>query len=742
MCRGMMILVTVLMTVEVGALELVVDGQPRATVIIEADPAIKPPPKGKGPRRPIVEAGDEMAANVLVVWVKKMTGATLPIAGTAADNTVGIYVGKAAVKEGLTFEGIDSATGEGVRVICDGKRVLVGGQDGTSTVKAVCRLLETMGCRYLMEGLPGEVYPRVTTLSVKQLDLKEKPGFALRQIWGSNWGGNTLWKMWNGAGGLPLNQGHAWGRYVDKSHFDTHPEYFALRNGQRTKGDWYCTSNPQLRQIFAEGVMKMLETSRAGASVSPPDGIAYCECDACRAQDDPKSIEPSSGKVAVTNRYVQFFNDVARRVREKYPDAKLSFYCYADYTQAPTGDLKLEPNLVAWLAPLRYCRLHAIGNEICPTRVQLSEMIDGWAKATTPPGGIAYRTYNYNLAECLVPFSLLSVWKHDIPYLQKRGALGINLETLSCWQIYGPHIYQSIRLAYDPSADADAILDDYCAHFYGKAAAPAMKEYWLNVDKAFATLPVHAGSFFSVHRVYTLQFITQCRALLDKAAGLASGDDAKRVDMHRQGLENAAGYRDLFDAMNAGQANNVKEVYDALVTRVEAQVKAGHGNKYNIDYLKRFVGKQAEAAAKANVAAVLPDTWRMAYDEKDEGSGLGFMKSEFDDKQWKQVKTFSDTLDGQGLEDRKTILWYRTTVNVGADPSKLALLFLEIDGDATVFINGEQAGASVKKRTPFEVEGPHLQKGVNQITVRVDHSRITELFLGGIIRPVYLVRRP
>lgn len=32
--------------------------------------------------------------------------------------------------------------------------------------------------------------------------------------------------------------------------------------------------------------------------------------------------------------------------------------------------------------------------------------------------------------------------------------------------------------------------------------------------------------------------------------------------------------------------------------------------------------------------------------------------------------------------------------------------------------------------------------GRNVVAVRVDHTRLTELFLGGIVRPVYLIERP
>ncbi len=102
---------------------------------------------------------------------------------------------------------------------------------------------------------------------------------------------------------------------------------------------------------------------------------------------------------------------MAQQVRKTHPDSILNFYCYADYTQAPTSGLRLEPNLCAWIAPILYCRYHRIGDPACPSRWQLRDLIDGWAASAQK---IAYRTYNYNLAECCVPVSLLSVWKHDI----------------------------------------------------------------------------------------------------------------------------------------------------------------------------------------------------------------------------------------------------------------------------------------------------------------------------------------
>jgi len=693
------------------------------------------------------ECDDAGAAGVLVEWIEKISGARLKVVEQASAGKPGIYVGAAAVKAGLDLGGIDSPTNEGLRIVSDGKsKILIGGQNGTSTMKAVCRFLEELGCRFFMDNELGQVYPRQSTITVGTLDITDKPGLMMRKIWGSKWGGHNLWKVWNGVGGLQMATGHSWSRYVSQDLFETHPEYFALRDGQRKKGGWYCTSNPELRKVFAQGV---IENGGPNPSVSPPDGTGYCQCEKCISQDNPDTIEPSSGRVSVTNRYADFLDEVARLVRREHPEQLLSFYCYADYTQPPTLKRKLSTNLVAWIAPIRYSRYHRIGSPVSPSRIQLAQVIDGWAAATEQ---IAYRTYNFNLAECVVPFSKLSVWKHDIPYLRDKGCIGINLESLVNWEIYGPHLYQSIRLAYDPDADSDAMMDDYFMKFYGPAAGPFMKRYWMSIDRAFANMKCESGSFFALHLVYTPQFLEKLAGLLEKAADAAGGDDyLARIEMTSQGLKNARQFIQLRDAMNRGDFATAKKVYDNLYARNEAEYDKGYGNHYTLNYLKRFVGTHviagAEAAARPNkVLQVLPDRMKMAYDLSDNGAEQGFHKPGFDDSDWKEVATYGDTLNAQGLPDKKSVMWYRTTMNVPRGEGKLVLFFTEVDGHAvTVYVNGVEAASLEReaRRKPFEIDvTDSVRSGSNTVAIKVDHRRITELFLGGIIRPILLIQKP
>ena len=733
-----------------AVMDLVVNGEAKVVIVVkEAIQNIdrSSAMKSRKQRSGGFKCNDLTAANVLVDWIEKITDVRPDIVNRPLAGKPAILIGTAAVNAGLDLSHIGSPTKEGLRIISDGKtRVLVAGQNEASTVKAVCRFLEELGCRYFMDNTLGEVYPRSKTVTVGRLNITEKPGLMLRKIWGSKWTGQTLWKVWNGFGGIPMSTGHAWGKYVDENLFETHPEYFALRNGRRKKGGWYCTSNPGLRKIFAEGV---ISTGGFNPSVSPPDGTGYCQCENCRAQDDPGNVEPSSGGTSMTNRYVDFLNDVARQVEKTHSDWLLSFYCYADYTQPPTLNRKLSPNLVAWIAPIRYSRYHRIGSPSSPSRRQLADVIDGWAAAAER---IAYRTYNFNLAECLVPFSKLSVWKHDIPYLKKKGCVGINLESLENWEIYGPHLYQSIRLAYNPSANSDVMMNDYFMKFYGPKAGPLMKAYWMSIDEAFANMKCESGSFFALHLVYSPQHLAKLSGLIQKASAVTGDDEtySARVAMTAHGLKNAVQYIRLREAMNRGDFAKAHQIYNELYSRNEAEMNKGYGNHYTLNYLKRFVGTHilagAEATASPNkVLQVLPDRMKLAYDQAGEGVERGYFKPDFDDSTWAEVATYGNTLNAQGLPDVKSVMWYRTSVTVPSSHARLSLFFTEVDGQAvTVYVNGREVAALGReaRRKPFDVDITDAVKpGENTVAIRVDHRKITELSLGGIVRPILLVEK-
>jgi len=239
--------------------------------------------------------------------------------------------------------------------------------------------------------------------------------------------------------------------------------------------------------------------------------------------------------------------------------------------------------------------------------------------------------------------------------------------------------------------------------------------------------------------------------------------------MHAEGLRSARAYCTISDAMNRGDFAAEKAEFDATLTRLESVIAKGWANReYGTAYLRRFLSKTvmegaAATAAPNHVVQVLPDRWRFTFDDDDSGNTKGFHRADFADAAWPAVATLSATLDTQGY-DKNTIFWYRTKVTVPEKSGRLALFFGEVDGKAEVYVNGEkiaipEGSANVKKpatpgvkearegmakpRTPFEVDvTAAIKKGENTVAVRVDHTQITDLSLGGIIRPVLLIAKP
>ncbi|MBC8216850.1 MAG: beta galactosidase jelly roll domain-containing protein, partial [Planctomycetes bacterium] len=293
----------------------------------------------------------------------------------------------------------------------------------------------------------------------------------------------------------------------------------------------------------------------------------------------------------------------------------------------------------------------------------------------------------------------------------------------------------------------------YFMKFYGSAAGPFMKRYWMGIDEAFANMKCESGSFFALHLVYTPQFLRQLAHLVRQAAGAAGEGEiySARIAMTSEGLKNAEQYIHVRDAMNRGDFAAAKKVYDELYARNEAELSKGYGNHYTLGYLKRFVGTHvlagAEAAAQPNkVLQVLGDRMKLAYDPEGNGAEQGYHRSDFDDSKWRQVATYSTTLNAQGLPDVKSVMWHRTSMDVPRRRGgRLVLFFTEVDGQAvTVYVNGLEVASLEReaRRKPFEVDVTDAaEPGKNTVAIRVDHRRITELFLGGIVRPILLIHK-
>jgi hypothetical protein len=345
-----------------------------------------------------------------------------------------------------------------------------------------------------------------------------------------------------------------------------------------------------------------------------------------------------------------------------------------------------------------------------------------------------------------------------MPYLYRKGAIGFSLETINAWEINGPHIYLSIRLAYDPRLDPWAILADYWDKAYGPAAE-SLEKYWMEVDAAIVGLKTETGSRHALHHVYTPDRLKQLDGLMTKAEqAVKTGgteNQRERVDVARRGLTRAFYWRKWYDAMNGGDIETAKKVYDEWYQFVwQTQVK-GHGNAYEEKYLRRFVGNNMATAYKAvhptnapvnRVVAVLPDLWKTATSNEVASSGIKGNPWDvaYDDAGWKTIKTFTDTRNAQGFPDYLGVMWYRVNLKVAKTSENLLMHFWKTDRQVTLYLNGRQVNVTGQdgfNGTTIDVTG-YLKPGEdNQITVMVSHIVPPELFLGGLVDPIYLIEK-
>jgi beta-galactosidase/beta-glucuronidase len=170
--------------------------------------------------------------------------------------------------------------------------------------------------------------------------------------------------------------------------------------------------------------------------------------------------------------------------------------------------------------------------------------------------------------------------------------------------------------------------------------------------------------------------------------------------------------------------------------------------RYSQGYFRSFVGRTIEDGARVfqsggRLVAQLPDEWRFAKDEKDDGSKQKWYARDYDDSQWQLLKTYSASWEEQGLGwYKQSSAWYRVWIDIPAQHAgeDLRLWFGGVDETTEVYVNGQEVGAGQGFARPFEFPVGHLlQYGrKNLIAVKCQNRQLGELGTGGILRPVML----
>ena len=261
-------------------------------------------------------------------------------------------------------------------------------------------------------------------------------------------------------------------------HFADHPEWYPLIGGKRLeKGGELCLANPEMRRAFAASLRQWIEKNPGVSPVGicPNDGYGWCECDACRALD----TEEDRQKGTVNGRIADFVKFIC----DAFPDQTIGHYSYSNFADFYKLLDPLPKNLVLSFTAF-HCQRHRLFDADCPTNAKFARRADELRAK-----GARFYIYDYYTHQWgFLPAPMWKTVAADVREWRTRGVEGFLSEVSSTgatsWDSFWPALLMAGEMMLDADADPDAIIDDWCATRYGRAAA-AMRDYFRVWEKGF-----------------------------------------------------------------------------------------------------------------------------------------------------------------------------------------------------------------------------------------------------------------
>lgn len=393
---------------------------------------------------------------------------------------------------------------------------------------------------------------------------------------------NRWWDvLQRGRGSMVSRYDHAFTKWWELYHKD-HPDYFAMQpNGKRDLGNsgdrshWVklCDSNPAVAQQWLANTEQLLKENpdRMAVGASPNDGSGWCVCPKCKAWDHPNAGTDEQGREILTDRFVKFWNILARGLKQRFPerDLILDVMAYGRYSTPPLGE-RLEDNIaIAYVGAFPLC-----SNAL---RQKQKESYLGWAKMVK---SVKYRPnlFWYSGGVWGLPSVDFDRTIEDFRFLAENKGVSIDVDSVFMnYATQGPQLYLMAQLAYDPLQDGQAVLKDYFQRGFGGGAAE-VQAYFKLMEQAHLQIVESEGYRSGMggrvgvldlfQKVYSPATLNQARKLLDKAMSKANTDThRRRVAFVRSGVE----FTDLqmqiiaaMDAVRDSKGNDAAAVAKAI----------------------------------------------------------------------------------------------------------------------------------------------------------------------------------
>ncbi len=552
------------------------------------------------PQMAIASGSTLEAAAELKQYLDRIAGANFTIVEATKDER-GLHVGLFSDFPWLKSKDDTELGPEGFVIRTDDRGVYLLARTPRGVQHAVATFLQRLGCRWFFPGKAWEVVPRMETIAGSWNEIG-RPSFPTqRRIWygfgayGPCRDDLEAWNRHNRMGGpIEVGIGHTWHGLNPEKDFAEHPDWFALTGGKRqpTKP---CYSHPQ---VIARAIEFALARAAAGEemiSMTPPDGLGYCECERClsvcqgakpyEAHSTLFARRPDGTRISVTSENVfHLVNQVAEAVAKKYPQTLVGCYAYSAYSHPPSFDL--HPN-VYLQTTTAYRR----------TPISLEQQLAEFGTKTTQLGiREYYSVYQWDWDNPdpgkLTPAQL----QEDLRFFHRNGVTAVNAESSNNWAPRGLGYYLAANLMWNVDADTDELTRDFYIKAFGPAAR-VIEQYYVRwygaevavLDSADSDVADQDGAkqTFLEKGKYNREALAAAFNDLDEAARLVRDQPAYRgrVDQLRMYLH----YLLLrYQLAEATQTGNQQQILDAI----QAETEFGGRLTYtNMIHTRPLIGK-------------------------------------------------------------------------------------------------------------------------------------------------------
>ena len=405
------------------------------------------------------------AAEELRDHLREMSGAVLPIvlkpyAGAQRVVAVGFHDGLPPALRREAFGRLDK---QAIIIKPSDNVLLLAGGTPVGTLYAVYEFLYRLGVRWYAPDfariptmrdipVPGETVCYSPPITGRTLNA----GIHADSAWMAR---NRLTTVahWGAIGrryGSTDREGpdmHTVWRLIPKAVTDQHPTWLSEVEGKRTRrvnrNTWdLCYGNPEVREYFVNQTLRWAQQHPDVKTVwiGQNDAPMHCTCESCRKFYAAHGGQPSSVIVQLVNELADAF------VAHGMMDRTAKTLAYGWSAEPPKG-MVLRDNAVvclcrsdrvaAWRSVARNIEVYMYGSHE-----------DYWA-----PGPTLYSKAR----------ELQQIWRDGATQLYYsisgwNGTYGSDLVHLRAWV--------AARLMWDPAADVQALIEDFCRGYYGPAA--------------------------------------------------------------------------------------------------------------------------------------------------------------------------------------------------------------------------------------------------------------------------------